>query len=87
MGQPSTEELLERVRQVLREHCAVQKTALPESRLAEDLGLDSVGLLTLAVELENSYRIRLGETPDQAPRTVDDVLQLLLQRLREGETV
>ncbi len=71
------------VQRILRLHCAVQRTATPQSRLAEDLGLDSVGMLTLAVELENHYRVKLGEAPEHPPRTVADVLALLELRLAE----
>ncbi len=68
----------------LRKHCGVQKPIRAESRLAEDLGLDSVGLLTLAVEVENFYRVRLGEDPEHPPRTVADITTLVKQRLAES---
>lgn len=68
---------------VLREHCNVTKDIQPGSRLAEDLGLDSVGLLTMAVEVENHFQTTLGEAPENPPRTVGDVIQLLRERLAE----
>ncbi|MCB1326473.1 MAG: acyl carrier protein [Spirochaetales bacterium] len=71
------------VRRVLQEHCGVDRAFDVRARLAEDLGLDSVGLLTLALEVENHYQMALGEEPDQAPRTVSDVIALVQMRLRE----
>jgi acyl carrier protein len=68
----------------LRKHCGVEKQVRADSRLAEDLGLDSVGLLTLAVEVENFYRIKLGEDPEHPPRTVADITALVKQRLGES---
>ncbi len=71
------------VRDVLIKHCAVTKEVKSESRLAEDLGLDSVGLLTLAVEVENHFRTVLGEEPENPPRLVSDVVRLVRERLAE----
>jgi len=53
----------------------------PESRLVEDLKLDSMGMLALAVGLENRLRIKLDEDPERPPETVADVAELLSTRL------
>lgn len=71
------------IAEVLRKHCGVTREIRSESRLAEDLGLDSVGLLTMAVEVENSFQTVLGEEPENPPRTVADVVALVQERLRE----
>ncbi|MEQ9362734.1 MAG: acyl carrier protein [Leptospirales bacterium] len=71
------------VADVLRNHCNVSKEIGAKSRLAEDLGLDSVGLLTMAVEVENHFQTVLGEEPERPPRTVSDVVDLIEQRLAE----
>ena len=68
---------------VLRQHCGVERPIHTQSRLAEDLGLDSVGLLTMAVEVENHFQTVLGEEPENPPRTVDDVVVLIQARLAE----
>lgn len=54
-------EILDGVAAVAREHLAWQGELRPELRLVEDLGLDSVRLLTLTVEVENRFRVRLDE--------------------------
>jgi acyl carrier protein len=53
----------------------------PEQRLVEDLGLDSVGLLTLAVEVEDRFRICLDAEDEAAIRTVGDLERILLGKL------
>lgn len=77
------EEILEAIGQVLRTHCNITKEVTLDARLAEDLGLDSVGLLTMAVEVENHFQTVLGEEPENPPRTVRDVVSLVTQRLSE----
>lgn len=66
---------------ILDRHCRVTTEFAPELRLAEDLGLDSIGLLTLAVELENHYRVRLEENPEAPPATLGELAELVKARL------
>jgi len=68
---------------ILKTHCGVKTPPLlitTEARLVEDLGLDSVGLLTLVVEVENHYQMQLEESPEQPPRTVGQLIELIEQR-------
>ena len=51
--------------------------------MVEDLELDSVGLLCLAVGLENRYRVKLEENPEEPPATVADVVDLLEKALEK----
>ena len=72
------------IREVLREQCDVDPQRVNESAsLQADLNLDSVGLLSLALELENRFEIYLGEDTNNPPQTVGDVLELLIIRLEE----
>lgn len=73
-----------RVSAILRQECAVTAPFTRESRLAEQLGLDSVGFLTLALELENHYQLTLEEDPQDPPRTVGDLVRLVEARLKEA---
>ena len=75
---------MEAIAQVLNEHCGTPAELVrPAAELQADLGLDSVGLLSLALELENHFEIYLGEDTENPPKTVDDVARLLLIRLEE----
>lgn len=74
---------IEVVRTILAEHCGVDDVVTESSRFQEDLGLDSMGLLTLALETENHFELCLDEPPDQPPETVGDLVALVEQRLRE----
>ena len=53
----------------------------PELRLVEDLRLDSVGILTLAVEVEDRFRICLDAADEAAIRTVGDLERVLRAKL------
>lgn len=60
----------------------VQITA--ETRLLEDLALDSVGLTIVAVALENHFRIRLDEADATQIRTAGELVTLVQRRAREA---
>ena len=54
----------------------------PGLRLVEDLRLDSVGLVTLAVEVEDRFQICLDAADEAAIRTVGDLERVLRDKLR-----
>ncbi len=54
-----------------------------ETRFQEDLELDSMGLLTLAAEVENHWQVYLDEPPEQPPQTVGELVALIVQRIQE----
>ena len=56
-------------------------TLRPELRLIEDLRLDSVGILTLAVEVEDRFRICLDAADEAAIRTIGDLERILRSKL------
>lgn len=68
---------------VLREYCGVTREIRGDSRLQEDLGLDSTGLLTLALEVENAFQLMLEEAPDSPPETIDELVDLVFAGLSE----
>ena len=74
---------IDAVRIILAEHCGITDPVTESSRLQEDLGLDSMGLLTLALETENHFDLCLEEPPDQPPQTVGELVGLVDQRLKE----
>lgn len=53
----------------------------PSLRLVEDLRLDSVGMLALAVEVEDRFRVCLDAEDEAAIRTLGDLERVLLSKL------
>lgn len=82
MSLQSPTEVLDVVTGILKEECGVTRAIELETRLLDDLGLDSVGMLALAIGLENHYRVVLEEDPEQPPVTVGDLVQLVEKRMR-----
>jgi acyl carrier protein len=76
--------VLEGIAEVARAHVGLAGPLAPEMRLVEDLELDSLRLLTLAVEVENRFRVRLDEADDAAIETVGDLVAAVERKLGEG---
>ncbi len=53
----------------------------PEMRLVEDLELDSIRLLTLAMAVEDYFRICLDEADEEAIETVGDLAGVVEAKL------
>ena len=81
MGNYTEHDILNAVADILRQECKIERDILPDTRLAEDLELDSVGMLTLAVEVENRYQLILEDDVENPPRTVRDVVLLVQKAL------
>ncbi len=77
----STTETLEQVKTLARERLELECDIEPESRLIEDLGLDSLRLQALAVEVENHYRICLEPEDEERIRTVADLVETINRKL------
>ena len=75
------EEILQGIEAVSREHLKRDVALRPEMDLIEDLELDSLQLLTLAVEVENRFRIALEEEDEAAIRTVGDLVETVARKL------
>ncbi|MCE9626179.1 MAG: hypothetical protein K8R69_12140 [Deltaproteobacteria bacterium] len=68
----------------MTEHCDLKEPAIrPDQRLQEDLGLDSLGLLAMAVEVENCFQIHLNEDPNQPPQTLGELVELISKRIEQ----
>ena len=74
------DEILAEIRRVLRDELGLAREPRPEDDLVSDLQLDSVGLLTLIVGLEDRFRIALAEEDAAAVRTVGDLAALVAER-------
>jgi acyl carrier protein len=78
------DEVLAEIRRVLRDEVGLSREARPEDDLVGDLQLDSVGLLTLVVGLEDRFRIALAEEDAAGVRTVQDLIALVSRRRQEA---
>jgi len=75
------DEILAGVAQVAREHLGFEGELPPSARLVEDLGLDSIRLVTLAAEVENHFRILLEPEEEAAIATVSDLVETIAAKL------
>lgn len=75
---PSLEEVLVAVRAAMESEFGLDPAALaPETHLLDDLDLDSIDLVDLAVTLEESTGLRLEEEELKAIRTVGDAAEVI----------
>lgn len=76
-------EIQARLEEIAHRSLGVTRTIARDDTLIGTLGLDSLSLLSLAVEVEDRFRIRLGED-EQYLRTVGDLCDLIERRLAEA---
>ena len=69
---------------VLKLELQLQREVRPEDRLVDDLQLDSVTLITLVVELENTFRVALREEDAAEVKTVRELALLVARRKVEA---
>ena len=74
------DEVLAEIARILRDELEVTRVLKPEDDLVKDLQLDSVGVLTLVVGLENRFRVALAEEDAGNVRTVGDLVELVQRR-------
>jgi acyl carrier protein len=77
--------VLAEIRRVARGELEYAGEVLPTARLNEDLHLDSMSMIVMAVELENVFRVRLQEEDAAAIETVGDLVALVVQRVGEAD--
>lgn len=69
---------------VARQHLGYAGAFDPRLRLVEDLGFDSLKLLTLAAEVENHFRLTLEPDEEAGIATLGDLLELLQGKLDDA---
>ena len=67
---------------VLAEHQGHQDALDEGLHLQADLGLDSMALLNLALEVENALNSVAG--PEKPPEAISEIVDLIQERLREA---
>lgn len=95
-GTEPREEILQillAIEEVAREHLDLEYLGLPDEtgaprrlspdlRLVEDLALDSIQLLTLAVEVENRFEICMDPEDEEGIETVGDLADVVAGKLK-----
>lgn len=82
MNEQISQGIFKKISELCLDHGYTEKTPQKEHHLKDDLGLDSVGLLSMIDELEEEYDIVF--TPDDManhPSTVDDLHKLVLKKI------
>lgn len=83
---PSREDILRGIATIARDQVGWEGPVEPEMRLVEDLHLDSLRLLTLAVAVEDRFRVCLDEADETAIETVGDLVAVVARKtVRESE--
>lgn len=80
---PAPEEVIEEIRRVCRDELELDREIAPDDALLEDLELDSMGLIVVAVAVENRFRVKLTEADSEGVRTVRDLAERVCQRAAE----
>jgi acyl carrier protein len=84
---PAPRAILDGIAEVARRHLGWRGELEPGMRLVEDLRLDSLRLLTLAIEVEDRFRVALDQEDETAIETVGDLVAAVGRKLaaREAE--
>ena len=82
----SEEQILGDIRRVVAAQGGLRdgREVHPDDRLVDDLGLDSLTLTSLAVELEDRYRVILSDEDTTRVRTVGELMRCVAERARES---
>jgi acyl carrier protein len=75
------EQITQKIADVLAKEFAIDRNAIkPEAKLFEDLDLDSIDAIDLAVKLDTELGIKLVESELRSIRTVSDVVEIIFKR-------
>ena len=80
------DDVMHEIQIILTEQLEASRRFSLTDRLADCAELDSVGLLTLAVGLEDRYRVKLAEQDAPGLETFADLARLVVRRQRESRS-
>jgi acyl carrier protein len=78
------QEVLTEIRRIAARELEISRLVEPGDDLVAKLELDSLRLITLAVGLEDRFRIKLSEEDAGTLVTVSDLIALVVKRQREA---
>jgi acyl carrier protein len=71
------------IQRVVERELAAPRAIAPGDRLIDDLGLDSLTLTTLAVELEDRFQIILTDAEAEGIKTVAELARCVAARVTQ----
>lgn len=74
--------VLQEIVRVVREEVGFGREVVPAHKLVDDLSLDSIHLTTLAVALEDRFRVLLSDEEATKIETVGELARLVVERAR-----
>jgi acyl carrier protein len=69
------------IRRVVERELSSPRAIQPHDRLVDDLGLDSLTLTTLAVELEDRFQVILSDEEAARLKTVEELARCVASRV------
>ena len=78
--------VMDDIRRVIARESRAPREVRPTDRLVDDLGLDSMSLTSLAVELEDRYRVILNDDDTTRVRTVAELARCVVERARAASS-
>lgn len=83
---PRIEEIQERVNKVIREVLRVKEEALaPQARIREDLGADSLDVVSLLMALEDEFNDSINDEEAGRLGTMGDIVQFICMKARAAQ--
>lgn len=76
--------VLAEIQKIARTELEYSGEVAATARLKEDLHLDSMAMIVVAVGLENAFRVKLQEEDAGEIHTVADLVKLVVQRVSEA---
>jgi acyl carrier protein len=78
MGTDSNKEILEALREVLVDRLKVEAEAVtPQANLFDDLGLDSIDLMSAVMAIEERFEIEVSDAELENVTTVGEAVEIL----------
>lgn len=77
----SPNQIFEQIARLARDKVGFEGVVEPTSRLVEDLGLDSISLMTLAMAVEDHFEVCIDEDDESRILTVADLISVVEQKL------
>ncbi|HVE75992.1 MAG TPA: acyl carrier protein [Actinomycetota bacterium] len=79
------EQIFEALKEVLSVRLRVQEDLIkPEATLAEDLGLDSIDMMTAVMAIEEKFGIEVSDSEVETIVTLNDAVELLAAKAPAG---